>query len=54
MDAVVNDFEVWQLDTPVVVIASDIDFEVWQLDAPVVGIDESNPAAVTRRRAQIF
>lgn len=49
-DTSVNDFDVWQYDTPVVIMGTDGEFNVWQYDAPVEDVDK----IVTRRRAFEF
>ena len=49
-----NDFNVWQNQTPVVVISGDGDFNVWDELTPVVDQDESNVNALPRRRPTEF
>ncbi len=54
MATYVNEFVVWQLNTPVVSIGGSGEFDIWQLDTPVVDFDESNPSGLPRRRPSIF
>ena len=46
----VNDFNVWLLQVPVVVIAGDGDFNTWDKLIPVVDQDEGNPNTTSNRR----
>lgn len=50
---VANDFLVWSLGAPVSIAGADSDFDVWQYGAPVLDLDESDPSAEPRRRADI-
>lgn len=52
--AYVNEIVVWQLETPVIAIATDGDFNIWQIETPVVDFDESNPSSLPRRRPSVF
>jgi hypothetical protein len=46
-----NEFDVWQYETPVVIIGKDGEFDVWQYETPVEDMIEGGAApAVTRRR----
>jgi len=54
MATFVNEFNVWQFDTPVVSLNNNGEFDFWQNDTPVVDFDESNPSGLPRRRPAIF
>jgi hypothetical protein len=52
-----NEFKVWQNQTPVVNINTDLEFNVWQNQTPNADIDESYPITPTqtmRRRVMEF
>ena len=50
-----NEFQVWQNQTPVVNVNTDMEFDIWQNQTPDEDIDETfQPTQVIRRRSFEF
>jgi hypothetical protein len=56
MATTVNDFNVWEVanTVPLMDFVGNDEFDVWDVNTPLLDIDESNPNAQPRRRAQVI
>jgi len=50
----INEFQVWQYQTPVVNIGTDGEFDIWQYQTPDEDIDEGASNVVTNIRRRVF